>query len=46
MLEYYFRGLDVSSLSDQEFAMKVAHLLKIRQMERGDSIKQSKSNIY
>jgi hypothetical protein len=33
MLEYYFKGLDVSSLTDEAFAMKVAHLLKIRQME-------------
>jgi hypothetical protein len=45
MLEYYFQGLDVSSLTDREWTLKLAHLLKIRQMEAEGQIAQTLNKI-
>jgi hypothetical protein len=33
LLQYYFSGVDVSELSDDEWAEKFAHLAYIRKME-------------
>lgn len=33
LVQYYFPRLDVSALDDDELAVKIAHMYKIRQME-------------
>lgn len=38
MLSYYRPGLDVSSLSDQQFITAIANLLRIREMEKVSSV--------
>lgn len=36
MLSYYYPGLDPSSLDEETFIRKMAHLLVIRQMEKNE----------
>jgi|GEM_PF-4729068 len=38
MIEYYLPGLDASTLSDQEFIIKAAMLLKIRAGEKDNEL--------
>jgi hypothetical protein len=45
MLEYYFPGLDVSSLTDGEFIQRLAHLYVIRKMEADGQVEKTLSKI-
>jgi len=38
MLMYYLPGLEVSKISDNEYVERLAHLLKIREMEQKELI--------
>jgi len=40
MLMKYLPGLDASKISDSEFIMRVAHLQRIREMEKAELIKK------
>lgn len=46
LVEYYFPRLDVSVLDDEELAVKIAHLLRIRQMERVSAIDSVLKNLF
>jgi hypothetical protein len=37
MIEYYLPGVDASLLSDEGWALKLAHLRKIRQLEKTET---------
>jgi hypothetical protein len=41
MLMYYLPGLEVSKISDSEFANRIAHLLTIRKMEQEEMVSQT-----
>jgi hypothetical protein len=45
MLEYYLPGLDVSTLSDEQFIAKVGWLVQIRQLEAADQVNRVFKNI-
>ena len=45
MLEYYLPRLDVSNLSDAAYSLKIAHLLKIRQMEAAGQVENVLSKL-
>jgi len=45
MLSYYRPGLDVSTLTEQEFIIEIAHLIVIRRMEQQDQVNKALKGI-
>jgi K+/H+ antiporter YhaU regulatory subunit KhtT len=45
-MRYYLPGLDVSAMSDEEFAQRMASLLQIRKMERAEQMEQTIKNLF